>query len=79
MLLKTLKKLLGLKVGDSINIDVKDLFNDNHDLTQVLGISNDRAKDIDIEVNLNLGSANFTVYTCDFTHDYIDINADYRN
>ena len=34
---------------------------------------------IDIEVNLNLGSANFTVYTCDFTHDYIDINADYRN
>ena len=34
---------------------------------------------IDIEVNLNLGSANFTVYTCDFTHDYIDINTDYRN
>ena len=51
---KTLKKLLGLKVGDSINIDVKDLFNDNHDLIQVLGISNDRAKDIDIEVNLNI-------------------------
>tara|TARA_Y100000590_G_scaffold111378_1_gene127000 strand:+ start:10954 stop:12258 length:1305 start_codon:yes stop_codon:yes gene_type:complete len=34
---------------------------------------------IDIEVNLNIGPANFTVYTCDFTHDYIDINADYRN
>ena len=34
---------------------------------------------IDIEVNLNLGSATYTVYTCDFTHDYIDINADYRN
>ena len=34
---------------------------------------------IDVEVNLNLGNANFTVYTCDFTHDYIDINADYRN
>jgi len=32
-----------------------------------------------IEANLNLGSASFTVYTCDFTHDYIDINADYRN
>jgi len=34
---------------------------------------------INIEVNLNIGAANYTVYTCDFTHDYIDINADYRN
>ena len=32
-----------------------------------------------IEVNLNIGNASYTVYTCDFTHDYIDINADYRN
>ncbi len=34
---------------------------------------------INIEVNLNIGSGTFTAYTCDFTHDYIDINADYRN
>lgn len=34
---------------------------------------------INIEVNLNIGSAFYTVYTCDFTHDYIDINTDYRN
>jgi len=34
---------------------------------------------INIEINLNIGNASFTVYTCDFTHDYIDINADYRN
>ena len=34
---------------------------------------------IDLEVNLNLVHSSFTVYTCDFTHDYIDINADYRN
>jgi glutamate N-acetyltransferase / amino-acid N-acetyltransferase len=34
---------------------------------------------IEIEVNLNLDDAMFTVYTCDFTHEYIDINADYRN
>jgi glutamate N-acetyltransferase / amino-acid N-acetyltransferase len=34
---------------------------------------------INIEVNLNLGNASHTVYTCDLTHDYIDINADYRN
>ena len=34
---------------------------------------------INLEVNLNIGSAFYTVYTCDFTHDYIDINSDYRN
>ena len=34
---------------------------------------------VEIEVNLNIGSGSHTVYTCDFTHDYIDINADYRN
>ncbi len=32
-----------------------------------------------IEINLNLGNDTFSCYTCDFTHDYIDINADYRN
>ena len=34
---------------------------------------------IEIEVILNIGEANFTVYTCDFTKEYVDINADYRN
>ena len=32
-----------------------------------------------IEVNLKLGNDAFECFTCDFTHDYIDINADYRN
>ena len=34
---------------------------------------------IEIEINLKLGSDAFECYTCDFTHDYIEINADYRN
>ena len=34
---------------------------------------------IEIEVNLKLGNDAFRCYTCDFTHDYININADYRN
>jgi len=34
---------------------------------------------IEIEINLKLGSDAFKCYTCDFTNDYIDINADYRN
>ena len=34
---------------------------------------------IEIEINLKLGNDAFKCYTCDFTHDYIEINADYRN
>ena len=34
---------------------------------------------IEIEINLKLGNDAFRCYTCDFTHDYIDINADYRS
>jgi glutamate N-acetyltransferase/amino-acid N-acetyltransferase len=34
---------------------------------------------IEINIELNMGKNNFTVYTCDFTKDYIDINTDYRN
>ena len=34
---------------------------------------------VEIEVNLKLGNDAFKCYTCDFTHDYININADYRN
>ena len=32
-----------------------------------------------IDINLNSGSESFECFTCDFTHDYIDINADYKN
>jgi len=32
-----------------------------------------------IEVNLKLGNDAFECYSCDFTHDYININSDYRN
>jgi len=34
---------------------------------------------IKVQINLNIGAASFTVYTCDFTHEYININTDYRN
>ena len=34
---------------------------------------------IEIEINLKMGNDAFRCFTCDFTHDYIDINADYRN
>lgn len=33
---------------------------------------------LDITVNVQLGDADATVYTCDFSKDYVDINVDYN-
>ena len=38
-----------------------------------------QGKEIDIAVDIGLGSGKATVWTCDLTHGYIDINADYRS
>ncbi|WP_416189538.1 bifunctional glutamate N-acetyltransferase/amino-acid acetyltransferase ArgJ [Neisseria sp. CCUG17229] len=35
--------------------------------------------EITVRVSLNRGQAKTTVYTCDFSHDYVTINADYRS
>ena len=32
-----------------------------------------------IDVDLGVGDARTTVWTCDFTHEYITINGDYRS
>lgn len=38
-----------------------------------------KGQEIDIEVSLGLGDASARIWTCDLTHGYIDINADYRS
>jgi glutamate N-acetyltransferase / amino-acid N-acetyltransferase len=38
-----------------------------------------KGEDIDIAVDLGLGEGRATVWTCDLTHGYIAINADYRS
>ncbi|HKX35860.1 MAG TPA: bifunctional ornithine acetyltransferase/N-acetylglutamate synthase, partial [Rhizorhapis sp.] len=38
-----------------------------------------KGQEIGIEVDLGLGEGRATVWTCDFTHGYISINADYRS
>lgn len=38
-----------------------------------------QGEEIDIAVDLGLGDGRATVWTCDLTHGYIDINADYRS
>jgi glutamate N-acetyltransferase/amino-acid N-acetyltransferase len=38
-----------------------------------------KGRDISIEVDLGIGQGRATVWTCDLTHGYISINADYRS
>ena len=38
-----------------------------------------KGAEIDLAVDLGLGEAHATVWSCDLTHGYIDINADYRS
>ena len=38
-----------------------------------------RQSEITVRVNLGRGSAHETVWTCDLSHDYVTINADYRS
>jgi len=35
--------------------------------------------EIKVLVDLDMGKSDFKAYTCDLTHEYISINADYRN
>jgi glutamate N-acetyltransferase/amino-acid N-acetyltransferase len=38
-----------------------------------------KAEEITVRVDLGRGGARATVWTCDFSHDYVSINADYRS
>jgi glutamate N-acetyltransferase/amino-acid N-acetyltransferase len=35
--------------------------------------------EITVRVDLGCGTAHTTVWTCDFSYDYVKINADYRS
>lgn len=47
--------------------------------TEEAGAEYMRNQDLKIAVDLGLGSDTSTVWTCDLTHGYIEINADYRS
>jgi len=38
-----------------------------------------KGRSISIAADVGVGSGKATVWTCDLTHGYIDINADYRS
>jgi len=67
---------LQIKIGDYLVAEKSKMVKDysESDIKEYM-----RWNSISVEVNLNIGNAFHTVYTCDFTRDYIDINANYRN
>ena len=61
------------KVSVAKNGEADPSYNESQILEHMQG------RDILIEVNVGVGSESATVYTCDLTHRYIDINGSYRS
>lgn len=55
---KNLDAFIGAKVGDTINLKTKDLFEDDHELMEHLKVDHDKAHGLDIEVNFEVTEAN---------------------
>ncbi|MDC1096245.1 bifunctional glutamate N-acetyltransferase/amino-acid acetyltransferase ArgJ [Pelagibacteraceae bacterium] len=70
------KEKIKIKFGDLI-VAENGLISENYDEQKLKEYM--KWDSILIEVNLGLGNDSFNCYTCDFTHDYITINTDYRN
>lgn len=49
------------------------------DYSEELGATYMKQQDLAVNVDLGLGEGSSTVWTCDLTHQYITINADYRS
>ena len=47
--------------------------------TEDAGATHMKGQDITINIDLGLGRGAATIWTCDLTHQYITINADYRS
>ena len=55
---KALEALNGKKVGDSITLNTKGLFKEDYLLSSVLGVSQEKAKDLDTEVSFTIEEIN---------------------
>ena len=53
-----LKKFVGAKVGDTISLKTKGLFEDDHDLMEFLKVEHDKAHGLDIPVTFEITEAN---------------------
>ena len=55
---KNLEKFLGAKVGDTISLKTKGLFDDDHDLMEFLKVEHDKAHGLDVEVEFTVSEIN---------------------
>ncbi|MFK7746996.1 MAG: trigger factor [Kordia sp.] len=55
---RNLNKFVGAKVGDTVTLKTKGLFNDDHDLMNFLKVAHDDVHDLDVEVSFKLNEAN---------------------
>lgn len=55
---KNLEKFAGAKVGDTITLKTKGLFEDDHQLMEFLKVDHDKAHDLDIEVEFTVEEIN---------------------
>jgi glutamate N-acetyltransferase/amino-acid N-acetyltransferase len=67
---------LGIWFGD-IRVAAEGARDATYDESQVSAYM--KGQNITIRADIGLGSGTARVWTCDFTHDYISINADYRS
>ncbi|MDR6300210.1 trigger factor [Mesonia maritima] len=55
---RNLNKFVGAKVGDTITLKTKGLFEDDHDLVEFLKVEHDKAHDLDVEVSFEISEIN---------------------
>ncbi|MBE7640695.1 trigger factor [Salegentibacter sp. BLCTC] len=55
---RNLNKFVGAKVGDTFSVKTKNLFEDDHELIQHLGVDHDKAQELDIEVEFTVSEIN---------------------
>ena len=70
------RDLISIEMG-GVTIAHEGLAVEGYDETPV--VEHMKGEEIDIRVDLGIGSGKATVWTCDLTHGYITINADYRS
>lgn len=70
------RDLLSIRFGDVV-VATKGMV--DPDYKEAEGAAHMKNAEISIGVDLGLGKGKATVWTCDLTHRYIDINADYRS
>ncbi|MDB0053031.1 bifunctional glutamate N-acetyltransferase/amino-acid acetyltransferase ArgJ [Ascidiaceihabitans sp.] len=70
------RDLISISFGD-VNVATEGWVNPNYVEADAAALM--KKQEIEITVDLGMGTGTATVWTCDLTHGYIEINADYRS